>query len=545
MIKSLYAPNGSLMETQSSIERRTAAMVSVNALLGGNMMSETAAAYAMPQTGSMPNGLGYNFGDSWRRTQRGTMEFNLPAGQNETINMAFRYAMENVFVGKALRIRTHFTCKGVQNAGPNDETNTFFDGILKNLSLEDVYRKAVWLYNMAGLVPILISEPGKPLDYLEIVDPRMVRVQRSFGKLKMWLIPDARMLAAARDPKGTQHPSNKFYWDAMPDYWKAQLKTIIQKGIPGSDNLIDLKDDTYIVIENRDNPFDRTFGAFDGIPLQPYFAACEQYRMLMSGDFAAAFLAKNLIALVSVGDPKAEGKELYQRPDDTTLMNLQASFQNPNQAQWSFVDPTLNIRYITPDKDVFASEKYEEPKEQLKNLLPSPFWYNDGSGSFAGSTTEMTSLQEDCESCNDTMDRNFWEPIYERASYGKPRIAKKDIRAPKHDTNALKDPKALQESNSGLYANGGLSVRSLIESHGYDFDVEKARKEAEKSDVKKGTWTPAFEQKQGIVANKTYGIKPPAGAGKSGGKGGRKKKAGSKPQAESKGRRTPRPSERK
>jgi len=547
--KPIFAPNNTLIETPGSVQRRTQVLFSINSMLGGNYVSETASTqYAQPVAGSSPNGLGFNFGDSWRRTQRGVMEFNLPVGQSDVINMAFRYACENVFVGKALRVKTNFTCKGVTNAGPDEEANGFFNSVHKELYLQDIYRKAVWLYYMAGLVPIIISEPGKALEYLEIVDPRMVRVERAFGKIKMWLIPDKRMMNAASDPKGDSDPRNKFYWDSMPSDWKAQLKKL-QDHVGGpKERLIELKDDTYIVLENRDNAFNRTPGSYDGIALQPYFAACEQYRMLMSGDFAAAFLAKNLLALVSIGDPQTE-KDMYIRPDNGVLQMLQASVQNPNQAQWMFVDPTFNVRYITPDKDVFASEKYAEVKESLKNLLPSPFWYNSGQGSFAGATVEMNNMQEEISACNDDFDRNFWMPIHERAAaeQGRGRIAKKNIRPPRHDKNALKDDQTWLTANANLYNNGGLSVRSLLESHGYDPDVELARKEQEQSEIKKKIWMPAFEQKQNIVAATQYGLKPPAagGASGSGGKGGRPNKPGGRPQSERSAPRTPRPSEKK
>jgi hypothetical protein len=539
-----WAPNYTRMETQASIARRSAFLASMPELaagiLNGPDRKEEGAGYSMPLTGSSPLGIGFTFQDSFRRTKKGTMEFQLPFGQSDTINTSLRFAVENVFVGKALRLKTNFTCKGLSNSGPKDETNAFFDDVISKLRLQRIYRAAVWLYYSVGFVPILLTEPGKPLSYVDILDPRMVKMEQAFNKTWVWMKPDKRMMDAVNDPQGTQHEFNKIYFNAMPAHWRAQLQAAKLKG--DATPTILLKDGECIIIQNRYCSIDRTPGQFDGTPLQPYFSACELYRMLMAGDFAAAFLMKNLIALVSVGDPKSEGDN-YQRPDDKVLGDLQAAFQNPNQAQWSYVDPTMMVRYIHPDPEVLSAKKYDEPKEQLKNLLPAPFWFSDGNGSFAASTTQLTELQEEVDQNHDDFDTNFWKPIFTRASEQKARIADKDIRAPKHDRNSLKDNKAYLDSQNNLFSNGGLSTRSLMEAHGVDPDVETQRLKDQQADAKAGVFMPAFEQKQGIVAAKTYGIQKQQGK-PDGGKGGRPRKAGSKPNAESTTRRTPRPSEK-
>lgn len=137
MFKPLYAPNGSPILRPSdfnnvSIFGRTKAQrIALNAVDFTKGLSETelAADYAAPIVGSSPNGLGFNFGDSFRRTGRGVMEFNLPTGQRSVINESLRWASENVFVGKAMRLKTDFTCKGLRNATGDDETDQTLDKI--------------------------------------------------------------------------------------------------------------------------------------------------------------------------------------------------------------------------------------------------------------------------------------------------------------------------------------------------------------------------------------------------------------------------------
>lgn len=536
------APNGSRVETPASITQRTSALVPAAATLNRELVREIAAAgYATPISGgSSPAGLGYTFGDSWSRTQRGVMEFSMPVGQVANINMSLRYAAENLFMAKGLKLRTMFTCTGLQNQSSDDTANGFFDSVTDTLGLHQLYRWASWMYDAAGIVPIIMTPPGKPLTYLQIMDPRMVHTQTDFGKTKMWLIPDQRMKDAYANRNSTTNLGSKAYWDAMPSHWRSQIAAM---SLAGRQQLIELKDGEYIVLQNRMPCIDRQFGSWDGAPLQPYFAALDEYRMHMAGDYATAFVAKNLIALVSVGDPKAEGDN-YLRPDDTVLTGLAAAIGgNPNKAQYTYGDPTISVRYITPGPDAYNSPKYDNCKEILKNFLPSPFWYNAGQGAFAAATVEMQALQEEIKFKNSDFDLNFWTPIYRRSAEGRSRIANKAIKAPKHDHTAMMDKMALATQARNLYGDGGLDIRSLIEANGHDPDVIKQRLQDQQKDVKGGLYMPAFEQKQNIVAEKTYGVGVDPPMGKAGAKAnGRPAKPGSRPQSESKqGRRTPRP----
>jgi hypothetical protein len=549
------AANGTRVETPTSIEYKTARLEPKYRALsqemaiaaGARELAASGSPYATPINGiggSVPAGLGFTFGDSWARTQRGVMEFSMPSGQVDNINMAYRYVCENAFVAKAIKLKTLFITKGLSNQTGDDVVDGFLDQVRTKLAMDAIHHQAVFLYNTAGIVPIILPDKNDPLDWIELWDPRYVRIQRQFGKITMWVVADPRMKAAAADPNGIADPRNKNYWDALPKSWKKQLQTN-QKN-PNGDLLITLDPESYICIDARDMPFDRQMGGFDGTPLQPYFASCDQYRMLMAADFASAFLSKNLLALVSVGDPQAEG-ELYLRPDDGVLSMLQSAITNPNQAQWLFVDPTFNVRYITPDPNTFDNKKYNEPKEALKNLLPSPFWYNDGGGSFAAATIEMKQLEEEVEACQNVFDDKFWTPIYQRAAEGRTRIANSKIKPPKHDRSALRDRIQDLTAKSALFANGGLDIKTLIAEHGYDPDVIKQRLESQQADVKKGIYMPSFEANQGIVSTKTYAIPklqaqqapPPKPTAPN---GGRPAVSTSTPKAETTGARAPRSS---
>jgi len=543
-MKTLYAPNGTRVYTREDVQRIGDTMFSLGT-------TEVAADYAAPISGSSPPGLNFNFGDSFKRTQQGSMEFAIPTSQIPVINDAFRFAAENVFIAKALRLRTIFTCAGLSNDNNADETNTFLDNIVVNLHLENIYRKAVWLYYAVGLVPMIIPEENEPFTWIELVDPRQVRVATSFGKTIMFLKPNKQMIACARDQNGQTDPMHRAIWNSYPSAWKKQLNNYVKANRQESDWIINLDPSSYLIIENRDMPFARGEANFDGSPLQPYFAAALQYRQLMAGDFASSYVAKNLIALVSIGDPKSEGDK-FQRPDRASLLKLQAAFGNPNSAQWSYVDPTVNIRYITPDPDVFNTDKYNDVKEQLKQLLPSPFWYNDGKGSFAGATSELVWMQQEIDHCHDAFDRNFWLPIYKRAMRNQARLSPKTVKPPSHHKSNLKDNNQWLSTLSSLYANGGLDMNTLIKEHGFDPDKVKENLKAQQPDVKSGTYMPAFEQKQGILADKlgigqndddsSDGKDAPMNKGSGKKPAGRPKVTGSKPQAEQSKQRTPRPS---
>lgn len=552
----LYAPNGSVIETQSSIYRRTKQIQPQYLSFRDDLLANRKETAAQNQGytpaisssalgGSRPPGMGFVFGDSWARTQRGIMEFSLPVGQVDTINMAMRYACENVFVAKAIKLKTLFTSKGIKNDTGNDDANDFFDSVIRKLYLQRIYRDAVSMYYTAGLVPILLPSQDLPFDWVQLWDPRCVVTERSYGKTSMYLKPDARMRSAISDPEGRTDLRNRDYYLWMPERWRRQLEDDRngKRALPqiAGDKVLELDPSSYIVIENRYQPFDRNINYFDGCPLQPYFSHCENYRMLMAGDFAAAFLSKNIIALVSIGDPKAEG-QLYKRPDTQDIANLVQTFQNPDQAMWVYGDPTHNVRYITPDPKTQTNEKYAESKEALKNLLPGPFWFNEGGGgSFADATVELQALEEETMAAQNDFDEYFWKPIFERAAEGKGRISAKYIKAPVYDRSALRDRAADLAEKSQLYGNGGLDIKSLIAAHGYDPEVVTQKLKDQMDEVNKQTFRPAFEPKQGILASELGFGKGDSGSNKP---SGRPKKPGSKKQSESSTGRTPRPSER-
>lgn len=553
MTRGIFGPNGTRVETPDTIAFRTQQLLPAFATLNKELMRELGAStspYATPQVfggGAHPPGLGYSFAQSWSRTQQGVMEFSLPQGQVANMDMALRFACENAFVGKAMRFRTQLMTTGLTNSTANDKANQFYDQVYRNLAVPSIYRLGVWLYNTVGMAPILLPEENEEFTWLQVLDPRMVRTMRAYGKTYMYVVVDRQMILAYNDQNGRNDPRNKDYWDALPKSWKKQLAKLAESNggtlSTGGEQLIKLESGSYVCPQNRYNAVDRNPNGYDGIPLQPYFSACGQYRMGVAAQYAASFLAKNLVALVSVGDPATE-KDNYLRPDDSVLGSYRSIFSNPNQMQYVFGDPTMNIRYFTPDKDAWASEQLAESKEVLKNLLPSPFWYNDGGGSFAAATVEMKELQQEIQAANDDFDREFFTVIHERAANNRA-IAKKHQKPPKHDRDALKNEIEDLQAKSSLYNNGALDVFSLMEAHGYDPQTVMDRLREQKKLSGEKIFMPAFEQKQNIVAQQVYGMKPTASAGGASGankkKNGRPSTPGSKPQAEKQTGKQPRP----
>lgn len=581
MLRTLLAPNGTRVYTQADVEDRTQSMTMARGQIMAaqelisrlNPNRETGGDndYVMPissgSTGLATPNLGFGFGgDSFRRTRHGSMEFTLPVGQVDTMNLALEYAEHNVFISKALRVKTDFTCKGLTNKTSKPQTNKFFDSVIKRLGLADLYRQAVWMYYTPGLVVILLPEPGEPFTFASLIDPRQCRVFQMFGQKAVFVVPDQKMINACKDPNGAMNFINKINYDMIPVAWRTQIIAGLQirpRYNPASvgasgEMLIKLTPYSYVVIENRDTIFNKDPQGYDGCPLTKYFSEAEQYRMLLAGDFATAFVSKNLIALVSIGDPQTEG-ENYQRPDTPTLQGVAQTFETSNGSQWVFGEKTLDVRYVTPDPETWAHDKWRAPLEGIKNILPSPFWFNDGSGSFAGASMEIKTLREEVDTCNDRFDRLFWTALYERAAAdpSAPRIADKDLRPPEHDKSSLIEDSIRLQSMQNAYADGGISMRTLLAEYGYDYDVERQRKLDEKKDIDSHIWIPAFEAKQGIVSGIEYkvgnagkenfpiGTPPSPPDGGDGGPGGRPVVPGSRPQPETSGPRAPRPGNKK
>ena len=201
----------------------------------------------------------------------------------------------------------------------------------------------------------------------------------------------------------------------------------------------------------------------------------------MSGDFSTAWLIKNVIALVSIGDPKLEGDN-YSPPDQIALQKLAAAFVRPEFAMMAFVDPTVNIRYVYPDPKNLDGAKYTEFNKQIEYVMGVPGVFTSMAGDFASASLSLKPFREDIhvarldviEQLLDKLMPHMREGYTNRKTGGD----KAEVLV-EFDTDCLND-KQVQDELNGKWDRGAISNRSLLEGKSRDFDTELLRKQEEK-----------------------------------------------------------------
>lgn len=426
--------------------------------------------------GAIPTG-NQNIND--RFSKRHTVaDLNIPRNPEAMIQLSMRYALENPFVSSAAKVKTNFICAQWEHKTHNTTAKEFYDQKVIDLNLAVQLPKIVFNMLTIGLCPIYWGgEEGGPITFFQVVDPLACRYKEVLGKMKLWLKMTPDMIDAVKDPTGQKSPFNKVQFESMPAYWIKQIQEAVNKG--RTDMLIELKDGSYTVCENRYVSTNRMGNTLDGVPLQAGFDALQRYRLLSAGDFAVAWNVKNMLTLISEGDPKDPN---YTPGDDLRLMKLESQFANPDYALTIYCDPTTNVRYIVPPLEVFDPKKYMQVEKEIKEVmgLPSFMWANDGNSTFGAAVAEVIRLKKECEYIRMLLREQLFRPLYSRLRVGtRSGFKQSDIPLPTFDEASLQDIVSYLQHIGEMYARGACSLESYMELSGLNFEYEMAQKELE------------------------------------------------------------------
>jgi hypothetical protein len=102
--------------------------------------------------------------------------------------------------------------------------------------------------------------------------------------------------------------------------------------------------------------------AYSPVSMKSIFTDIELLQMLTEGDWATAFLIKNMIMVVKVGESITSGvlagsKRNWAKEND--LKNLQAQIEKVGKAQILYGNHTITIEFAFPDPAIFSPEKYD------------------------------------------------------------------------------------------------------------------------------------------------------------------------------------------
>lgn len=419
---------------------------------------------------------------------------NVPRDTRGLMTLSLEHAQGNYIVSRALRVKRNFALRQMQFLG-STTTRNFYQKEFKRLQIRKILAQSFRYYWSTGRVCVYWGDE-RPIQRLAILDPRFLLVKRVLGMNKVFLLPDPRwktILENANEMSPELNAEAKFLKKYLPRYW---IKSIVA-GEP-----IPLKDDSYALIENDLELFAiRGIDAPSNVPLQPIFPNLAIIDMMTAGDFSVAWMIKYMIALVSIGDPKAEGAQ-YTRPDQTELNKLQSWMQRPDYSIYAYVDPTVDVRFVAPDPKLFSDEKYKHHVEAVEWVMGVPPVFSRSDGNFASSSMSIKPFREEIEYARMDMEEQFFAKLFPqmREGYTDRKSGGKDPDV-SWDNDCLKDDRVLVDELTAKYDRGGVSVRSLLAGKAEEFDVEIQRKLLELDLMEKhdGLFEPAYDPAHGTM----------------------------------------------
>jgi hypothetical protein len=397
-------------------------------------------------------------------------ELNKPRDIHGVFSAAMGYAEDNYIVNRTVKIKKNFAMKQMTILG-SEAQKKFYNSELRRLRVRQWISHIFRYHYICGRVVVYWGEE-RPIEGLCLLDPRFIVVRRFLTKTNVYFKPDKRWVSVLSN--GAENdPAYKFLKANLPKYWIPFIK----KG-----EEIPLKDETFALIENDLSLFaSRGIPDYsvEGTPLSAAFDALQIMKMLIAGDFSVAWMLKNLIALISIGDPEHEAD--YSPPDQIELRKLELAFQRPEYAMNAFVDPTVNIRYIHPDPALFDDAKYKQVTRQIEYVCGVPGVFSGSDSTFAAGSISLKPFREDIEVGRIDVEEQFlWKlwPVLREGVTDKKAGGNSDPEVD-WDRDCLMDDKAIQSELQGQWDRGAISNQSLLEGKGRDFDTELKRKQEE------------------------------------------------------------------
>jgi len=244
------------------------------------------------------------------------------------------------------------------------------------------------------------------LEYVRFYNPAMTRIDRIHSTL--WIKPTDEL---SNDIKGANEKD-------IQEYLARNNGSSLKKWVeyirdPGKATSISYKYHGYIPLKNDDGEYwllfhgdgDKDQWAYSPVTMLSIFGDIDLLQLLIDGDWSTAFLMKNVITKVTVGEsvtsgPMAGSKKNWATKKD--LENIQAHMEKPGKVQIVYGNHTLNIEYVIPDPAVYAPEKYEAVIDRI-------CWYfgigpyamlgaNRRGGSYSMAVWNVQGIRTDAES---------------------------------------------------------------------------------------------------------------------------------------------------
>jgi hypothetical protein len=201
------------------------------------------------------------------------------------------------------------------------------------------------------------------IDYIQFHNPSQTRIDMIGDKL--WINPTQEfknLIMKATDKQLTAFKDRHGKGTSLNRWVDTIKKPPMNTDNPDFAGLIPLSKETgeHWIIMGGDGGNDEY--NYAPCAMASIFTDIELIELLAEGDWATAFLLKNIIMLVKVGEsitsgPLAGSTKNWAKGKDLT--NIKTQIEKVGKAQIVYGNHTLTIEFIFPDPKVFSAEKYE------------------------------------------------------------------------------------------------------------------------------------------------------------------------------------------
>lgn len=250
-------------------------------------------------------------------------------------------------------------------------------------AVEQAYRNLADRFKLALSIPLLmqnlsivtnsaliwaVGDKTKDLAYLNVYNPESTYIDILTNTL--WLEPsgDLKKAISGAKPgdrakylktlKPSQRKKAEKLWDSIKDSNFSLTK-------PG-----------FMPLEESDGEYWQIMMAGGGssrisyqtCAMQSIFTDIELLKMLIEGDWATAFLLKNMIVIIKAGEsietgPLAGSRRNWAKSKD--MANLKKQIDKTGKAQYLYGNHTLEVEFAHPDAAVFSPEKYDSVIDRI------------------------------------------------------------------------------------------------------------------------------------------------------------------------------------
>lgn len=250
------------------------------------------------------------------------------------------------------------------------------------------------------------------------------------------------------------------------------------------------------------------------------FLWLENRKMLTDGDFSAAFMMKNFIMHIKMGESITNGPMSGLRNNWATVTEtdeILKVFNNTSSAQRVATNHTVSIEFVFPPGEMFDPIKYKKPELQILTWggISITLMTGEGDSTYGGGYMSIkrlvANLYDGRRQINWVLATFFNNPEIKAAINIPDDVEIVAI----FDENALKEPRQLLDECKFLVTNGLSDPRTTISELGRDPDAIKMAKMqsiAENNESK--VWEPVFNPNNKLQNNAEGNADSTGGAGR-------------------------------